>query len=442
MNTQNQPEAAALGQAMQITQTTQAAQAMQAVNEAIANGQWHTAWRGVLDAAMPLPAPSQRVVLQALDAWDAGGDAEGVERGDHGHQGNQGNQGHQGHQGDGAQTQRHALLREVWQHLVQAHQAAASRERDWTAADALAQPEQAHYVLAQGLCKSYGKRAGGFQLGPVDVQVAPGQILGLVGENGNGKTTLLRMLAADLQADAGSLDWGCDASDVHRLRSQLVYIPQRPPKWGGRLLDHLAFAARSHGVTGERLDTLVQLVIARLGLRAFRGHQWKQLSSGYKMRFELARALLCAPRVLLLDEPLANLDINAQQTLLTDLRDMARSPWQPMAMLLSSQQLYEVEKIADQVLFLQQGQPRQVADRFAQMAGCAIEFESPLSAPELAAKLADLPAHELAMSGETRIISFHTAFDASAFLRHAVQVELPLSYFRDITHSTRRLFVR
>jgi ABC-2 type transport system ATP-binding protein len=279
----------------------------------------------------------------------------------------------------------------------------------------------------------------------VDVRVDPGRILGLVGENGNGKTTLLRILAADLAPDAGELDWGCDAAtarDAYGLRTRLVYIPQRPPSWGGRLLDHLHFAARSHGVAGARNDALVQLVIARLGLRAFRGHAWRQLSSGYKMRFELARALLCRPRVLLLDEPLANLDINAQQTLLTDLRDMARSRWQPMAMLLSSQQLYEVEKIADQVLFLEQGKPRNVAERFAQMAGCAIEFESPLGAAELAEKLTGLPPFELAHSGETRILSFHEAFGADAFLQHAVRVGLPLTYFRDITHSTRRLFVR
>src|SRR5256885_11064443 len=57
-------------------------------------------------------------------------------------------------------------------------------------------------------------------------------------------------------------------------------------------MDHLQFAARSHGAVGQRNICLVQLVIAQLGLRAFRSHQWKHLSSGYKMRFELARALL------------------------------------------------------------------------------------------------------------------------------------------------------
>ena len=407
------------------TRATDTASWADAVQVAMASQQWHAAWNGVLDAAMPLATQDQQQVLQALDAWDALGGAQSA-------------QGAPAEQGAGSPSARHAVLARVLQHVVQAH--AANPSGDSPQADSQRTKGPALHVHARGLRKKYTR--GGFTLGPVDVRVNPGEILGLVGENGNGKTTLLRILAADLAPDAGELDWGCDARDVHRLRSQLIYVPQRPPKWGGRLLDHLAFAARSHGVAGERNHSLVQLVIARLGLRAFRSHQWAQLSSGYKMRFELARALLCSPHVLLLDEPLANLDINAQQTLLTDLRDMARSPWQPMAMLLSSQQLYEVEKIADRVLFLEQGQPRNVAERFAQMAGCAIEFESPLAQAELAAKLQGLPAFELAHSGETRIISFHEAFDANAFLRHAVDTQLPLSYFRDITHSTRRLFVR
>lgn len=377
-----------------------------AVHAAVAGGQWHAAWRGVLDAAMPLKVPAQRRVLQVLDAWDALDHAEGP-----------------------AEARR-ALLARALQAVAEGHAHGAHAD----------EANRARHVHAQGVAKRY--RRGGFSLGPVDVRVEPGQILGLVGENGNGKTTLLRILAADLAADAGTLDWGCDGRDVHRLRTQLVYIAQRPPKWGGRLLDHLAFAARSYGVAGERNHTLVQIVLARLGLRAFRGHAWAQLSSGYKMRFELARALLCAPRVLLLDEPLANLDINAQQTLLADLREMARSPWRPIAMLLSSQQLYEVEKIADQVLFLEHGQPRNLAERFAQMAGCAVEFESPLDDAALAAKLHGLPSFELVRSGETRILSFHAAFDANAFLRHACAVNLPLTYWRDITQSTRRLFVR
>ena len=146
--------------------------------------------------------------------------------------------------------------------------------------------------------------------------------------------------------------------------------------------------------------------------------------------------------MLLFDEPLANLDINAQQTLLTDLQSLARSPWRPMALVLSSQQLYEVEKVADAVLFLDRGQPRSVQERFAQMGGCAIEFETAWPVPALAAWLGQLPAHTHQVNGQTHIVSFHGATSAAGFLRAAVDAEMPLGYFRDITGSTRRLFVK
>ncbi|MBB1648074.1 MULTISPECIES: ABC transporter ATP-binding protein [Delftia] len=380
----------------------------QSVEQAVASQQWHGAWRALIDAALPAETAVQQRLLDALDAWD-------------------------GLAADGGAEPRRALVQQAFDALHAAHAPGQALQ---------AEPSQprAHHVHGRQLVKRY--RRGGFALGPVDVTVEPGTILGLVGENGNGKTTLLRLLAADLAPDAGQLDWGVPAADAYLLRTQLAYIPQRPAVWGGRLMDHLQFAARSHGAVGQRNICLVQLVIAQLGLRAFRSHQWKQLSSGYKMRFELARALLCRPRVLLLDEPLANLDINAQQTLLTDLQSLARSPWQPMALVLSSQQLYEVEKVADQVLFLEQGQPRSVQQSFAAMEGCAIEFETGWAMAQLKPWLDRLPSHTHQLSGQTHIVSFHVPFTAAQFLAQAVQAQMPVRYFRDITASTRRLFVR
>ncbi|WP_155756307.1 ATP-binding cassette domain-containing protein, partial [Streptobacillus moniliformis] len=105
----------------------------------------------------------------------------------------------------------------------------------------------------------------------------------------------------------------------------------------------------SYGYTPQENHLIVELIIARLGLRKFRKHSWKSLSSGYKMRFELARMLLRKPKILLIDEPLANLDILAQQTVLEDFRAIAKSPFRPIGIVLSSQQLYEVEKTSDQV---------------------------------------------------------------------------------------------
>ncbi len=217
-------------------------------------------------------------------------------------------------------------------------------------------------VEAKKIAKKF--RGGKFQLNGVDIQVNQGDIWGIVGENGNGKTTLLRILAKELSSDSGELnfDLGEKFNSDYDLRCKLIYVPQRTKKWYGPLLDNLRFTAAHYGLHGERNDLTVQLFILRFGLWQYKDLNWNQLSSGYKMRFELARTFLRAPKLLLLDEPLANLDVLAQQTVLDDLRHLAQSISNPIGIILSSQQLFEVEKISEKVLFLKNGQPRLLSD--------------------------------------------------------------------------------
>ena len=153
-----------------------------------------------------------------------------------------------------------------------------------------------------------------FGLGPINLDIKTGEIIGLVGENGNGKTTLLRSLCGELHPTAGTINYQFQYDDLYDLRTKLVYIPQRTDTWRGSMYENLEFTASCYGYSPEENNLVVDLVITRLGLRKFRNHYWNNLSSGYKMRFELARMLLRKPKILLIDEPLANLDILAQQT--------------------------------------------------------------------------------------------------------------------------------
>nr|WP_262482056.1 ATP-binding cassette domain-containing protein [Capnocytophaga canimorsus] len=96
---------------------------------------------------------------------------------------------------------------------------------------------------AKGIAKSYG--VGKFYLSPISISIKKGEIYGLVGENGNGKTTLLRILAKDLSHNVGNLKYHFNSKpkDAYDLRTKLVYIPQRTEKWYGSLLDNLRFCA-------------------------------------------------------------------------------------------------------------------------------------------------------------------------------------------------------
>lgn len=300
-------------------------------------------------------------------------------------------------------------------------------------------------VSTSSLEKSYGSSS--FGLGPIEMELRQGEILGLVGENGNGKTTLLRCLCGELYATGGTINYHFKYDDQFDLRTRLVYIPQRTDTWYGSMFENLQFTASSYGYKPEENELIIELIIARLGLRKFRNHSWKSLSSGYKMRFELARMLLRKPKILLIDEPLANLDILAQQTVLEDFKAIAKSPFRPIGIVLSSQQLYEVEKTSDQVIFLKHGKQKNLHEKAVLENEIpienylVIEFESEWSQSQLGETFGKLDLVSLQFNGGTYIVSFKENITVYDFMNLLVSEKIPVQYFRNISNSTRRFFV-
>lgn len=290
--------------------------------------------------------------------------------------------------------------------------------------------------------KQISKRYSGsnFSLHPISLQVRTSDVLGVVGENGNGKTTLLRCLAGQLALDEGEISFSrLDQPDNYDIKHHVAFIPQRIPRWHGLLRDNLHFSAALSGITGAQNELMVEFMLERLNLSEYAELTWDKISSGYRTRFEIARVLLQKPSLLILDEPLANLDINAQQTILTDLRHMAKSHYHPMGILLSSQQLHEVEKIADKVLLIKQGKCLfRTGEEEEKAVGFAFEIETTSNREALGKALAGIEVEMHFNGGFYTLISKDA--DSSAILRTLLDNGIPLSYFRDITHSTKRFF--
>lgn len=305
-------------------------------------------------------------------------------------------------------------------------------------------PPIQNIITAKNVSKSY--RKGNFKLGPMDVSVSTGEVVGLVGENGNGKTSLLRLLCGELKPDSGTIDYNFREKfhNDYELKTKLVYIPQRIEQLRGGLMDNLQFTLTTHGITGEDNFYLAQTILARMGLWPYKNLNWARLSSGYKMRFELARTLLRQPEVLLLDEPLANLDILAQQIILEDLRYLSGSLLRPFGVVLSSQQLYEVEKVSDKIIFLDNGKlvndssvmPESELEKYL-----ILEVDSSSERDILQIQLQAAGLEKIHFNGGNYVLYFSGEKSIQDVLGVMSKENIPVTYIRDISNSSRRFFI-
>jgi ABC-2 type transport system ATP-binding protein len=292
-------------------------------------------------------------------------------------------------------------------------------------------------LRAEEISKTYSR--GGFSLKSISLQINTGSILGIVGENGNGKTTLLRCLAAQLMVNGKISYHGIGQTDHYGIKHQVAFIPQRIPRWYGYLKDNLHFSAAIYGITGHRNKLMVDFMLERLNLTAYAHLTWQQISSGYRTRFEIARILLQQPDLLILDEPLANLDINAQQTLLTDLRYLAKSVHHPMGIVLSSQQLHEVEKAADKVLLIKNGNCIYTTNKEEENTanGYAVEIETTAERDVLSG----LFSNNISLHYNGGFYTLVSAeYTPEQILEKLVANNIAIKYYRDITNSTKRYF--
>lgn len=294
--------------------------------------------------------------------------------------------------------------------------------------------------------QKYFDNNAGFHLGPISLNLVPGEITGIVGENGNGKTTLLRIIAGGLAHNDGEINYnieGVHNDDWYNIKQQIAFIPQRIPKWYGTLRENLKFNAAIHGIKGTENDKRCDFIIHRLGLSQFAHLKWKELSSGYKLRFELAKMLVWNPKILVLDEPLANLDINAQQHLLQDIKQIASSIKNPVSVILSSQQLHEIETISDNIIFLRNGNCEYSGEvkKFAEeRTENSFEISGDFSFKELQPLLSKIEGSKIEDNGTSFTVHIPLTMDQNTFLRTILDMGITLHYYRDISRSTRKLF--
>jgi ABC-2 type transport system ATP-binding protein len=175
-----------------------------------------------------------------------------------------------------------------------------------------AAPATGPAVRLRGLRKSFGRHRA---LVGVDLEMQSGQIVGVVGPDGAGKTTLIRALAGLLEIEAEeALVLGFDLrADVIDLKAQTGYVPQAFSLHRDlSVMENLRFTARLHRLPVEEFDGLANELLERTGLAPFADRAAGALSGGMKQKLAVANALLTRPPLLLLDEPTAGVDVAAR----------------------------------------------------------------------------------------------------------------------------------
>jgi ABC-type multidrug transport system ATPase subunit len=176
---------------------------------------------------------------------------------------------------------------------------------------------------ASGLSKSYGIHAA---LEPLDLVIGAGELVMLVGPNGSGKTTMLRMAAGLLEPTDGTI--AVDGHDAGSLgaRAALSYLPDNPVLYDDlSLIEHLHFIGRLHGVSGEEVDERGAALMERFNLSHRADDLPVTFSRGLRQKTSIALGLIRPFSVLIVDEPFVGLDQPGKRALtelLVDAHDL------------------------------------------------------------------------------------------------------------------------
>ncbi|QFJ56396.1 ATP-binding cassette domain-containing protein [Pseudobutyrivibrio xylanivorans] len=205
-----------------------------------------------------------------------------------------------------------------------------------------------HIIIIKNLIKQYGKGSNGKEIiKGLNMQLARGDIFGLVGRNGAGKTTLLKCITGIVLPNSGSIELFGESNPkkLHISRAKIGGIIERPPideelsAW-----DNLKLYAIRMGLSNERIREVLETVdLTRHGDAALKKERVKTFSLGMKQRLGIAIALLGKPELMILDEPLNGLDPEGIMWFRKMVLDLNK---QGVSFIISSHLLRELDEVA------------------------------------------------------------------------------------------------
>ncbi len=210
------------------------------------------------------------------------------------------------------------------------------------------------YVIeAKDLTKRYGDFVA---VNSLNLQVKRGEVYGILGPNGSGKTTTILMLLGLTEPTSG---WvrvlGFDpARQPLSLKAHVGYLPDEVGFYGGlTATENLVYIARLNGLRRAEAEQRIAKALERMGLQDVADHKVKTFSRGMRQRLGVAELLLKQPEIIIMDEPTLGLDPEAAHQFLGTIRDLANDG---ITILLASHLLHQVQETCDRVGLFYQGQ--------------------------------------------------------------------------------------
>ena len=203
-------------------------------------------------------------------------------------------------------------------------------------------------LQAKNLSRNYGDVKA---VEEVSFSVEPGEVVGLLGHNGAGKSTIMKMLTGFIEPSQGEVvvDGISILEEPELVRQSIGYLPESPPIYPElSVLDYLFFAAR---MRGRQDEDEVYNALSATNLESKALEPIATLSRGFKQRVGVAQAILHRPRLLILDEPSNGLDPNQNQ----EMRDLILTLAKEATVILSTHVMQEVDAICDRVLIMSAG---------------------------------------------------------------------------------------
>ena len=206
-------------------------------------------------------------------------------------------------------------------------------------------------IEVEFLTRHYGKTTA---VEDVTFRIGDNEIVGLLGHNGAGKTTIMRMLSGYLEPSAGSIviNGANMASNSRIVQQRLGYLPENLPSYPQMMVaDYLEYAATLKGIRRQERLNAVRKALEDTDLLSQALDPISTLSRGFKQRVGVAQAILGQPHLLILDEPTNGLDPNQTGHMRQLIKRMARRT----TIILSTHIMQEVDAVCDRVLMLRKG---------------------------------------------------------------------------------------